>query len=128
MTTKRLTGISNGGIIDGAILRRYMQYLRLEKSVSENTLDAYTRDLQKLVNYYADNGVDFRNVTLRDFDLFAGSLKERGVSARSVARILSGVRSFYHFLTLEGEVSQDPTELLESHKIGKHLPQVLSIE
>lgn len=128
MTVKKKTSISNGSIIDGAVLRRYMQYLRLEKSVSDNTLDAYTRDLQKLVNYYADNGIDFRTVTLRDFDLFAGVLKENGVSARSIARVLSGVRSFYHFLALEGEVLQDPTELLESPKIGKHLPQVLSIE
>ena len=128
MTVKKKTSISNGSIIDGAVLRRYMQYLRLEKSVSDNTLDAYTRDLQKLVNYYADNGIDFRTVTLRDFDLFAGALKENGVSARSIARVLSGVRSFYHFLALEGEVLQDPTELLESPKIGKHLPQVLSIE
>lgn len=128
MALKKTSGISNRGIVDAAILRRYMQYLRLEKSVSDNTLDAYTRDLQKLLNYYADNGIDFRTVTLRDFDLFAGSLKENGVSARSVARILSGVRSFYHFLTLEGEVQQDPTELLESPKIGRHLPQVLSLE
>ncbi|MBO4661210.1 MAG: site-specific tyrosine recombinase XerD [Bacteroidaceae bacterium] len=128
MTAKKTTNISNSGIIDAAILRRYMQYLRLEKSVSENTLDAYSRDLQKLVNFYADNGIDFRTVMLRDFDLFAGTLKESGVSARSIARILSGVRSFYHFLTLEGEVQQDPTELLESPKIGKHLPQVLGLE
>ncbi len=127
MALKKNTGISNSGIINTAILRRYMQYLRLEKSVSDNTLDAYMRDLQKLVNYYSDNGIDFRSVTLRDFDLFAGTLREHGISARSIARILSGVRSFYHFLTLEGEVPQDPTELLESPKIGKHLPQVLSV-
>ena len=111
-----------------AIVRRYIQYLRLERSYSPNTLDAYCKDLQKLFNFYADNGIDFRGVTLKDLDLFAGGLRDNGISPRSLARILSGVRSFYRFLVLEREIVQDPTELLESPKIGRHLPQVLSVE
>jgi integrase/recombinase XerD len=83
--------------------------------------------LQKLLNYYADEGIDFRKVTLEQLDHFAKVLQELGVGARSVARILSGVRSFYRFLTIEKEVETDPTELLESPKIGKHLPEVLSL-
>ena len=116
------------GVVDESIVRRYIQYLRLERSYSKNTLDAYRRDLQKLLVYYADNNIDFRNVTLEVLDQFAGELRESGIQARSVARVLSGVRSFYRFLTLEKEVNADPTELLESPRIGKHLPDVLSVE
>ena len=119
--------LANTGIINPAILRRYLQYLRLERSYTANTLDAYLKDLQKLLNFYADEGIDFRKVTLKDLDCFAKTLQDLGIGPRSVARILSGVRSFYRFLTLEKEVETDPTELLESPKIGKHLPEVLSL-
>ena len=116
------------GNVEDSVLRRYVQYLCLERSYSKNTLDAYRRDLQKLLIFYADNHIDYRTVTLEQLDQFAGQLREEGIQARSVARILSGVRSFYRFLTLEKEVEQDPTELLESPQIGKHLPEVLSVE
>lgn len=116
------------GNVEDSVLRRYVQYLCLERSYSKNTLDAYRRDLQKLLVFYVDNHIDYRTVTLEQLDQFAGQLREEGIQARSVARILSGVRSFYRFLTLEKEVDQDPTELLESPQIGKHLPEVLSVE
>ena len=116
------------GNVEDSVLRRYVQYLCLERSYSKNTLDAYRRDLQKLLVFYADNHIDYRMVTLEQLDQFAGQLREEGIQARSVARILSGVRSFYRFLTLEKEVEQDPTELPESPQIGKHLPEVLSVE
>lgn len=123
-----MTAINNTGSVSPEIVRRYMQYLSLERSYSRNTLDAYCMDLQKLFNYFSDHGIDFRQATARDFDLFAGELRDRGIAPRSLARILSGVRSFYRFLVLEHEIEQDPTELLESPKIGRHLPQVLSVE
>ena len=110
-----------------AILRRYVQYLRMERSYTSNTLNAYLMDLQKLLNYFADEGIDFRHATLAQMDHFAATLQGLGVQPRSVARILSGVRSFYRFLTIEKEVETDPTELLESPKIGRHLPEVLSL-
>ena len=116
------------GNVEDSVLRRYVQYLCLERSYSKNTLDAYRRDLQKLLVFYADSHIYYRTVTLEQLDQFAGQLREEGIQARSVARILSGVRSFYRFLTLEKEVEQDPTELLESPQIGKHLPEVLSVE
>ncbi|MBR4131049.1 MAG: tyrosine recombinase XerD [Bacteroidaceae bacterium] len=119
--------LTNTNTIGNDILRRYFQYLRLERSYTANTLDAYLKDLQKLINYYSDEGIDFRKVTLEQLDQFAKALQELGVGPRSVARILSGVRSFYRFLTLEKEIETDPTELLESPKIGKHLPEVLSL-
>lgn len=120
--------ICNTGNVSPDIVRRYLQYLRLERAYSTNTLDAYSKDLQKLLNYYSDKGIDFRTVTLQELDIFAGTLRDNGISPRSQARILSGVRSFYRFLVLEREMEQDPTELLESPKIGKRLPQVLTVD
>ena len=109
-------------------MQRYIQYLRLERSYTGNTLDAYVRDLQKLVNYLGDEGIDFRCITLEQLDQFAAQISDLGVAPRSLARILSGVRSFYRFLTLEREIETDPTELLASPNIGKHLPDVLSTD
>ena len=120
--------INNVGIVDKNIIRRYIQYLRLERSYTPNTLDAYIKDLQKLLNFYADEGIDFRKVTLEQLDLFASTLRDLDIQPRSIARILSGVRSFYRFLTLEKEIPTDPTELLESPQIGQHLPEVLTVE
>lgn len=120
--------LAQTGVMDPDILRRYLQYLRLERSYSGNTLSAYSDDLYKLLSYYHDEGIDFRQVTLEQLDQFAGSLIEQGVKPRSVARILSGVRSFYHFLVTENELQDDPAELLESPKVGRHLPEVLSLQ
>lgn len=120
--------LSNTGTVSQDIVRRYIQYLRLERSYSPNTLDAYCKDLQKLFNFYTDNGIDFRTVTLKELDLFAGALRDMGIAPRSVARILSGVRSFYKFLVLEREIVQNPTELLESPKVGRRLPEVLTVD
>lgn len=119
---------SNSGVIPKSILDAYIRHLRLEKSYSDNTLDAYARDLQKLLNYYGDEGIDYRHVTLEQLQHFAASLKDRGVGATTQARVLCGVRSFYRFLVLDGELDSDPTELLESPKLGQHLPDVLSVE
>ena len=109
------------------MFRRYYQYLRLERGFSENTLDAYRKDLQKLLSYYADEGIDFRSVTLGQLQTFVATLMDLGITTRSIARILAGVRSFYKFLVLEGELDNDPTELLESPSRGSHLPDVLTV-
>ena len=109
------------------LLRRYRQYLLLERGFSANTLDAYLRDLDKLLGYYAAEGIDFRRVTLDELHTFVATLMDLGISARSISRILSGVHAFYRFLELEGEVETDPTELLESPQHGEHLPDVLSV-
>lgn len=107
---------------------RYRQYLKLEKSLSENTVEAYLADLDKLLTYLSDEGIDFMDVTLDDLESFSAGLRDIGIHPRSQARILSGIRSFYHFLVMEDYIRQDPTELLESPQIGRYLPDVMTVE
>lgn len=110
------------------IIIRYRQYLKLEKSLSGNTVGAYLSDLEKLLKYLAAEGKDFRDVTLDDLEAFSADLRDLGIQPRSQARILSGIRSFYHFLVMEDYITQDPSELLESPQTGKHLPDVMTVE
>lgn len=109
-------------------IMRYRQYLKLEKSLSENTVEAYLADLDKLLTYLSDEGIDFMDVTLDDLESFSAGLRDIGIHPRSQARILSGIRSFYHFLVMEDYIRQDPTELLESPQIGRYLPDVMTVE
>ncbi len=108
------------------IVSRYRRYLKLEKGYSVNTLDAYMRDLDKLVRYLAAEQVHVTEVKLEQLEHFAASISDLGIGPRSLARILSGVRQFYRFLALDGYMEDDPTELLESPKQPNHLPEVLS--
>ena len=108
------------------ITRSYQRYLKLQRGYSVHTLDAYMRDLQKLLDYLDVEGKDMLDVQLEDLQHFAAGLHDIGIHARSQCRILSGVRSFYHFLQMDGYRDDDPTELLESPVLGAHLPEVLS--
>ena len=109
------------------IITKYRQYLKLEKSLSENTIDAYLTDLDKLLAYLTLEGIYVTDVTLQDLENFSAGLHDIGIHPRSQARILSGVRSFFRFLTLDDYIRQDPSELLESPQIGRHLPDVLTV-
>ena len=108
------------------IVGRYRRYLKLEKGYSANTLDAYLRDVDKLLRYLAIEQVDVLDVKLEDLEHFAAFISDLGIGPRSLARILSGVRQFYRFLVIDGYLEVDPTELLESPKQPDHLPEVLS--
>lgn len=110
------------------VVQRYFQYLRLERNFSANTLDAYAKDLDKLLRFLDVEGVAYRDVRLEHLQTFSATLMDVGISNRSISRILAGVRSFYHFLTIEREIVDDPTLLLESPARGQHLPDVLSLE
>ena len=110
------------------MVRAYRRYLKLQRNFTPNTVDAYERDLQKLLTYLEGEGIDAVNVELEDLQHFAASLHDIGVTARSQCRILSGIRSFYKFLVTDGYIQDDPTELLESPQLGDHLPEVLSVE
>lgn len=109
------------------LMKRYRQYLMLEKSLSPNTLEAYADDALKLLNYMDECGVDIQDITLDDLHSFAAALGDVGISARSRARIISGVRSLFRFMLLDGYRQDDPSQLLESPKVGRHLPDVLTI-
>ena len=108
------------------IVKSYVRYLKLQRGMSGNTLDAYQRDLQKLLDYLRREQKEVLEVTLEDLQHFAAGLHDIGIHPRSQCRILSGIRSFYHFLLIDGYRDDDPTELLESPQIGEHLPEVLS--
>lgn len=109
------------------ILGRYHTYLRLEKSLSTNSIEAYLADVGKLMRFMASEGIRLPDVTYDDLQQFVAQLRDVGIHPRSQARIISGVKSFYRFLLLDGYITTDPTELLESPKIGLKLPEVLTV-
>jgi len=109
------------------VKRRFLGHLTLEKGMSTNTAQAYSDDVDKLTRYLADAGVGIEHATTDDLERFVCTLQDLGIQPRSQARIISGVKSFYKFLRIEGFMDKDPTELLLTPKIGRHLPEVLTI-
>ncbi len=108
------------------IVKRYLRYLKLERNYSANTLEAYRHDLDWLIRYAHTHQLDILQLKLDHLTHFSATLHEQGISPRSQARLLSGVRSFYRYLLMDGYIEADPTELLEMPRIGSHLPDVLS--
>ena len=108
------------------ILPRYLRYLKLQRSMSPNTIEAYRRDVEKLITYLNGEGKTLTQVELSDLQTFAAGLHDIGIGPRSQCRILSGVRSLYRFMVQDGYLDQDPTELLESPVLGEHLPEFLT--
>lgn len=108
-------------------LKKYIVFLKLEKSLSPNSVSAYLNDLQKLLDYLGDSK-ELISLTPADLECFFCQLRDLGIGARSQARILSGIRSFYKFLIIEDYIQNDPTELIDSPRLGKHLPEVLSLK
>ena len=109
------------------VKRRFLGHLTLEKGMSRNTAQAYSDDVDKLTRYLADAGVAVDHATTDDLERFLCTLQDVGIQPRSQARIISGVKSFYKFLCLEGFMDKNPTELLLTPKIGRHLPEVLTV-
>lgn len=110
------------------LLNNFESYLQLEKGLSENTLMAYAKDVQKLQNYAEEINKTVDQLEYNDLNSFVGALYDIGLSARSQARVVSGVKQFFDFLILEDVLKINPAELLEPPKIGRKLPEVLSIE
>ena len=110
------------------VKQRFLGHLTLEKGMSANTAQAYSDDVDKLVRYFADAGVGIEHATTDDLERFVCTLQDVGIQPRSQARIISGVKGFYKFLRMEGYMDNDPTELLLTPKIGRHLPEVLTVE
>lgn len=110
------------------LTKHYLRYLKLERGYSPNTVEAYKHDLDWLLGYLEQEGLDPLSVKLEDLEHFAAMLSDHDISARSQARILSGARAFYRYLVLDGYLDVDPTELLESPHLPQHLPEYLSTE
>lgn len=109
------------------IIRKYYTYLQLEKSLSPNSVDAYKKDLNKLLCFADTENKNIKEITYNDLQQFVVQLHDIGIHPRSQARIISGIKSFYRFLMLDEYITVDPTELLESPKTGFKLPEVLSV-
>ena len=109
------------------IIDKYKTWLRLEKSLSANSIEAYLTDLDKLIRFVESEGKDCATISYQDLQQFVAQLRDIGIHPRSQARIISGIKSFYRFLLLDEYITADPTELLESPKIGLKLPEVLTI-
>lgn len=106
----------------------YETYLLLEKSLSRNSVEAYLDDAGKLFRFLEEKGVRPEEATLADLQELLAALHETGIAPRSQARIVSGIRSFYRFLILEKYIQKDPTELLESPRMGLKLPVFLTVD
>jgi integrase/recombinase XerD len=110
------------------IVRRYRQYLALEKGLSPNTVEAYMQDLDKLTNFLGEEKVGVLDTSLDDLERFAAGLHDIGIHPRSQARIISGIHSFFKFLLMDDYIDADPSESLEGPRIGLHLPEVLTVD
>ncbi|MFT6815902.1 MAG: integrase/recombinase XerD [Sphingobacteriales bacterium] len=110
-------------------IKGFTSYLKLEKSLSKSTIEAYFNDVSKLENFLnIESSTPIKSVAQNDIQLFLQSLSSIGISARSQARIISGLKSFFSYLVLEEIISTDPCELIETPKIPQKLPEVLSLE
>ena len=109
--------------------RNFETYLRLEKSLSENSIEAYQNDVFKLEKFFIETGIDISpaKVTYSDLKAFLAWYGDNNKNTRTQSRVLSGVRAFFRFLLIEGEIEENPASLIESPKIGLKLPEVLSV-
>lgn len=110
-------------------IQEYENYLKLERSLSENSVEAYVHDVVKLKQFLeiSNREISALQVAAVDLQQFIEYLNELGMSAHSQARIISGLKSFYKFMMYEGEMGSDPTALLEAPKLGRKLPDTLEI-
>lgn len=109
------------------IIEQFNAYISFEKGLSENTVAAYDDDVLKLCRYLADSGKRLRDVEEADLHEFLAALHDLGIQPSSQARIVSGLRSFFHFLKIDGYIETNPAYLLEQPRTGRKLPDVLSV-
>ena len=109
------------------VLRRFDSYLMLERGLTQNTVNAYNDDVTKLLGYLKAGNLKFTEATEDDLHNFLSGLHDIGISPRSQARILSGIKTFYKYLKLEGYIDKNPTVLIEGPRIGRELPSILSV-
>lgn len=114
---------------EDTLYREYHTYLRLERSFSQNSIEAYERDLNKYQEWCDTHGIqDIKHATTDDLQQFVHDTFSASTNSRTQSRILSGVRSFYRFLLYHNYIDQDPSELIDSPKLEQHLPEVLTLD
>ncbi|MFA6702537.1 MAG: site-specific tyrosine recombinase XerD [Dysgonamonadaceae bacterium] len=111
-----------------SVIDKYRRYLLLEKGLSKNTIEAYMTDLAKLNAYVDVQKLIYNKLNYTHLEEFIAGLYDQNIKARSIARIISSIKSFFRFLELDEYIDNDPSELLEAPKIGLKLPVVLSID
>ena len=109
-------------------IKEFVSYLKIEKGLAENSIFAYQNDVAKLHDFSVSIDKNAEQISYNDLKLFIAALYDLGLSARTQARIISGIKQFYGYLLLENYITIDPSELLDQPKIGKKLPEVLTIE
>lgn len=114
--------------LSGFNTQSFSRHLMLERGLSPHTAEGYLTDVNHLLEFLQARDIPVERASREDIVTLLCELHDMGISARSQARLIAGIRSFFKFLRLEGLVERDPTELIESPKIGRHLPDVLSVE
>lgn len=109
------------------VVTAFEAWLQLERGLTHNTIEGYLSDVEKLLFNLASKNIKIHEATVDDLSLFVGDMADAGLGKRSRARILSGIKAFYRFLTIEGYVEQNPTEILETPRFDRKLPTVLTI-
>jgi integrase/recombinase XerD len=112
-----------------AYRKEFVNYLKLERSLSENSIDAYDRDVKKLSDFMTMKhpGISAKQLSSKHLSEFLAFITDLGMNAYSQARILSGIKAFYKYLVFENEIENDPTVLIEGPKLGRKLPDTLSV-
>jgi len=108
-------------------IKGFKSYLQIERSLSDNSVQAYIRDIKKFANYAIPLKLNELKIQRENISDFLAELKDDGIAARSQARIISGIKAFYKYLIIEDYIKYDPTELIESPKVGFKLPNTLSL-
>lgn len=110
------------------LIQKYKRYLLLERGLSSNSISAYLTDVRKLMKFIEEKQLPVKDITISELEEFLAHLYDSGIKARSIGRVLSGIKSFFEFLFLDDYIQVNPAELLESPKIGLKLPVILSVE
>ena len=106
----------------------FKSYLEIERSLSPNSVDAYIRDIKKLANFSRKINKNQLQIQKNDLSKFVNNISKSGISVRSQCRIISGIKAFYKYLLIEDYIKTNPSELLESPRIGQKLPDILSVD
>ena len=109
-------------------IKEFKYYLKVERSLADNSVNAYIRDIRKLADFSSKIKVNELNISVNEIREFIADLNSKKISARSQARIISGIKAFFKYLIIEDYITNDPTMLIENPKIGLKLPEVLSVD